>query len=1046
MISVVLYGRNDSHGYNLHKRAAISLNCIAEVLSDPDDEILFVDCNTSNDLPTFVEAIYDTLTDQAKKKLRVFRVRPHLYTRLVGHTHLYATEPHTRNIAIRRMNQRNRWVLTTNTDMIFVMRENIASLSEAVRDLPDGQYIAPRFELPEPVWESFPRSDPQAVIRACQQLGPALHLHEVARRVPYMRFDSPGDFQLMPREAIFAIKGFEERMTHGWHADSNMCKRLCLYFGNRTESLAHRLRGYHCDHTRVATPLHQMDIKLENNLQQFVWDLEEAVAHHQAETWGAPDEPVEELDFRGGPQSCFIPAVERTLGGPQQIDYPSDANDARNFVFYYPEHALAYLAGNFTVFPPDSRFVYVGNNPRMLELIVRCIGEMNFTEPVHYVADLLTAGSAPSRAVPMPRNPGDSLASRLVAEYNPIIFDFGLDETGLNLGEVQRVTDWPRNLRYSLGAVARSLEACAEQSDVVKRQGGRIPDFLVLNANHYIFQRFIGQFMLSTETPYPVHVRKGRARVGDERRYKGAAWKFNQDLMCSYFAYAEEDHSIACIQPEQTLDFTSQGRSARYKDGDWGEMDYSGTWIDGYRAALVFQAPPSLQSDLLVHLRVTESRIGPDGEPVRVRVLFEGQPLICWTVFMRFEIAHCKALIPARLLEGKSVCRLELCPENPQPPERVSMLQAVSEDPREFSLKVQLVSFTTAGRLRAPLGQAIDFTQHGQGIYHTDERWTNPDDLGAWTLGPEASLDLVVAGTVDGLTSAVFTITDAAVTGEFPEIGVSVALNGRDVAAWTIRSRFTEQRRILLPANLLPAEKPVRFTFRIQDPRTPLQLGWHSQDTRPLGFRLTRLEFNPAGSLEYRLGELIDFAEGGNAMTFIGDSLGLQWTAPDPYGSWTIGTESTMKLTFAEPPSGDLPAAFVISDCNIGGSAEQLTVYIRANGRRVAEWVFGPDRETHKRSILLPSAIFSGGSELTLSFDIPGVQPAASLGWTDDPRPLGFRLARAVVGSAEIEIPLLGPQPPAKRPMIRRILGLPFYAVHVGRILARGAIQKWSQR
>src|SRR6266702_4263450 len=110
MISVILYGRNDSYGYNLHKRGAISLNCLAALLSDPDDEILFVDCNTPNDLPTFVEAIYDTLTPQAKARLRVFRVRPELHARLVGRTHLQALEPHSRNIAIRRSNPRNRWV------------------------------------------------------------------------------------------------------------------------------------------------------------------------------------------------------------------------------------------------------------------------------------------------------------------------------------------------------------------------------------------------------------------------------------------------------------------------------------------------------------------------------------------------------------------------------------------------------------------------------------------------------------------------------------------------------------------------------------------------------------------------------------------------------------------------------------------------------------------------------------------------------------------------------------------------------------------------
>lgn len=53
MISVILYGRNDSYGYNLHKRAALSFNCIAEMLDAPDDEILFVDYNTPDDFPTF---------------------------------------------------------------------------------------------------------------------------------------------------------------------------------------------------------------------------------------------------------------------------------------------------------------------------------------------------------------------------------------------------------------------------------------------------------------------------------------------------------------------------------------------------------------------------------------------------------------------------------------------------------------------------------------------------------------------------------------------------------------------------------------------------------------------------------------------------------------------------------------------------------------------------------------------------------------------------------------------------------------------------------
>ncbi|MGH7102386.1 MAG: hypothetical protein ACREFJ_08310, partial [Acetobacteraceae bacterium] len=76
MLSIILYGRNDSYGYNLHKRAALSLNCMAELLGADGDEILFVDYNTPDDYPTFPEAIRDTLTARARRLLRIFRVRP----------------------------------------------------------------------------------------------------------------------------------------------------------------------------------------------------------------------------------------------------------------------------------------------------------------------------------------------------------------------------------------------------------------------------------------------------------------------------------------------------------------------------------------------------------------------------------------------------------------------------------------------------------------------------------------------------------------------------------------------------------------------------------------------------------------------------------------------------------------------------------------------------------------------------------------------------------------------------------------------------------
>src|SRR5918994_3301673 len=130
VISVIVYGRNDAHGYNLHRRAALSLNCIAEVLDDPDDEIVFVDYNTPDELPTFVEALADTLTDRCLGMLRVLRVPAEIHKqRFAARTHLAAVEPVARNAGVRRANPSNRWLLSTNTDMIFLPQSDL-SLSE----------------------------------------------------------------------------------------------------------------------------------------------------------------------------------------------------------------------------------------------------------------------------------------------------------------------------------------------------------------------------------------------------------------------------------------------------------------------------------------------------------------------------------------------------------------------------------------------------------------------------------------------------------------------------------------------------------------------------------------------------------------------------------------------------------------------------------------------------------------------------------------------------------------------------------------------------
>lgn len=76
MITAVFEGCNNATGYHLHKRAAISLNALAAVLDENNDEILFIDHGTPDDFITLPEALSDTLTPTCKAMLRILRIRP----------------------------------------------------------------------------------------------------------------------------------------------------------------------------------------------------------------------------------------------------------------------------------------------------------------------------------------------------------------------------------------------------------------------------------------------------------------------------------------------------------------------------------------------------------------------------------------------------------------------------------------------------------------------------------------------------------------------------------------------------------------------------------------------------------------------------------------------------------------------------------------------------------------------------------------------------------------------------------------------------------
>ena len=492
MISVIVYGRNDSHGYNLPRRAALSLNCLSEILSEDDDEIIFVDYNTPDHLPTFIEAIGDTLTEKTRDKLRVIRVRPEHHLETLGkRTHLPVVEPIARNIALRRANSDNRWVLSTNTDMVFVMDDG-ASLNDIIGDLKSGLYHAPRFEVPEVLWEGLDRGNPHEVIRQLGAWGREFRLDEVVRAGPDAVFDGPGDFQLFPHKDGAAIGGFEEEMIHGWHVDSNLGRRMRLHFGKISE-MPPALRGYHCGHTREPTKYHAANA-VQNNEMRFVHELRTATAINGANDWGAPNKTFEEFSLKQDAGS-IISAVRTALGDTQHLPPLTEAKlQDRSFgtLDYDAPHVLPHLINVAAHESANAAIAYIGCRPDLFQLFVDAWTALPGGERKILTPDSFSWISSDAENVTAVED------VRLIEDGELFIFEFGAFNDATDL-EAAR----------AIGAVTFLLNAInnAEQERLAAKKRPR--RLIFVNAIHNELEAKVRAAATVSLSPYSTRVRTG---------------------------------------------------------------------------------------------------------------------------------------------------------------------------------------------------------------------------------------------------------------------------------------------------------------------------------------------------------------------------------------------------------------------------------------------------------------------------------------------------------------------------------------------------------
>jgi hypothetical protein len=603
VISVILYGRNDAHGYNLHRRAALSLNCIAEVLTDPDDEIVFVDYNTPDELPTFVEALSDTLTERCLGLLRVLRVPAAVHeARFASHTHLPAVEPVARNAAARRANPANRWLLSTNTDMIFLPLAG-QSLSEIAGQAADAYYGLPRFELPEWLWEHLPRTDPNRAMAEIERLGPGLRLDEATVSFEWIRFDAPGDFQLLLREDFLAIDGFDEEMLLGWHVDANLSRRIFLRRG-AIESLEPYVAAYHCNHNRTPTVYH-LDEWVANDMDRFFYSVSKSELPAQHATWGLADETLEEVQVRRFVGSHVADIVLAATADRPVRPGISDSREAKFALEYDSSHVLPFIADSLTVSPPGTTIAYLGANPVLERMLGSLVAGLGLVGPVP-MADLEDTKSV----VELDKTAG------------VFVVDLGVDAS---LFGAPLATEEGSDLALARARLNQVFEAF-QRLVVLERtrleRGEHPRRFVLVNSSAVFWSAHVLSRLHCSPTTTHARVRRAIVKLNPDLDDATRAADVRAHRLFCWIARRDVGEGRLTMRLGETVDVADLDDYGGFGDG-WSPPDKSAVWTQGARSELSIGLDEPLEHPLSLTLAFDSIGVRR-GDALRIGLLANG--------------------------------------------------------------------------------------------------------------------------------------------------------------------------------------------------------------------------------------------------------------------------------------------------------------------------------------------------------------------------------------------------------------------------------------
>jgi hypothetical protein len=331
------------------------------MLSD-EDEIIFVDWNTPEDMPVLLVSIADTLTSKTKNILKLITIDPEMHSRVSRGSHRKVLEPIARNVGIRMTDSDSDWVLSTNTDMLFYFPKD-NKLSDILENRAPALLTMFRNEIPEYFWDSLDRSEPEKTNALLSKIATSclrrnIILSNVVNDELLHYPDGVGDFQLAPRSFWFKMQGFAEDKLLGWHNDTRLVIQMIKKLKCHVELLSSaEIVGFHQNHYRSLVE-GQDNSNVNSTSTVFL-------EYDNNKMWGLSEEKLVKIPFLNlekENQRDFLSPEKIPSSGPAEQTIIESLESIHNSLTDDYRRSLFFLVDDISVMKYGGRVIYIGWN------------------------------------------------------------------------------------------------------------------------------------------------------------------------------------------------------------------------------------------------------------------------------------------------------------------------------------------------------------------------------------------------------------------------------------------------------------------------------------------------------------------------------------------------------------------------------------------------------------------------------------------------------------------------------------------------------------